>query len=148
MKLQKDLREFLELLGSSGVEFIIVGGHAVAFHGFPRFTGDIDVLVRPEPANAHRLLDALNAFGFSGQGLTERDFVERGRVTQLGRPPNRIDILTEISGVDFDEAWQGRVRSSLDGVAVDFLGRDELVRNKRASGRTKDKLDLEALGED
>lgn len=148
MKLQRDLREFLELLVSNGVEFIIVGGHAVAFHGFPRFTGDIDVLVRPEAENAERLIAALNAFGFSGQGLTERDFIEKGRVTQLGRPPNRVDLLTEISGVDFDEAWRGRVHSQLDGVSVSFLGRNELVRNKRAAGRTKDKLDLEALGED
>ncbi|MFO0760570.1 MAG: nucleotidyltransferase [Byssovorax sp.] len=145
MKLQQDLREFVALLSSSGVDFIIVGGHAVAFHGHPRFTGDIDFLVRSTPENAERIVAALDAFGFGGVGLSPRDFTRLGFVVQLGRPPNRIDLLTSISGVDFEEAWAGRIAGEIDGLAVFFLGLDALLKNKRASGRDKDLADVRTL---
>ncbi|MDC3954149.1 nucleotidyltransferase [Polyangium jinanense] len=145
MKLQQDLREFVGLLNSSGVEFIVVGGHAVAFHGHPRFTGDIDFFVRPTRANADRILGALATFGFGQLALSADDFMRPNAVVQLGRPPNRIDLLTSISGVDFDEAWDSRVSGSLDGLPVAFLGLEALLKNKRASGREKDVADVAKL---
>jgi hypothetical protein len=144
-KLQADLREFIGLLNSHNVEYLVVGGHAVAFHGHPRFTGDIDFLIRTTPANAHRVLGVLNAFGFGDLGIAERDLLEAGRVVQLGHPPNRIDLLTSISGVDFDAAWQSRVQTFIDDQPVSLLGWDELLQNKRASGRQKDLADIEKL---
>lgn len=147
MKLQEDLREFIVLLNSHKVEYIVVGGHAVAYHGYPRFTGDIDFLVRPTAENASRLLEAMKAFGFGNPGVSTEDLTQPSRVLQLGRPPNRIDLLTSIDGVGFDEAWQGRVFGALDDLEVAFLGRDALLKNKRAAGRAKDLLDLQKLGE-
>lgn len=145
MKLQKDLREFIELLSSSGVDFIIIGGHAVAFHGHPRYTGDIDLLVRSTPENAERIIASLRAFGFGEVGLSSQDFIRPGSVVQLGRPPNRIDLLTSVSGVDFEEAWEGKVAGELDGLEVFFLGLDALLKNKQASGRDKDLSDIRKL---
>lgn len=145
MKLQSDLREFVELLNSLQVEYLVIGGHAVAFHGHPRFTGDIDFLVAPHPANAGRLVDVLRRFGFGSLDLSADDFVRPDRVIQLGRPPNRIDILTSISGVEFHEAWAGRVAGHLDGLPVYYLGLAELLRNKRAAARAKDLGDIEIL---
>lgn len=145
MKLQHDLREFIELLNSHGVDYLVVGGHAVAFHGHPRFTGDIDFLLRPTPENAVRLLLVLQDFGFGELALSVEDFVHPGRVVQLGRPPNRIDLLTSITGVGFEEAWNHRAQSDLDGLPVSFLGWDALIQNKKASGRPQDIADAEKL---
>ena len=144
-KLQTDLREFIRLLNSHNVEYVVVGGHAVAFHGHPRFTGDIDFLIRTTPENVSRVLTVLSVFGFGNLGIVEQDLLERGRVLQLGHPPNRIDVLTSISGVDFDSAWEQRVQTLLDDQPVALLGWDELIRNKRAAGRQKDLADLEKL---
>ena len=144
-KLQNDLREFIALLNSHAVEYLVVGGHAVAFHGHPRFTGDIDFLVRPTAENAGRVLDAIHDFGFGSLQLTTEDFTTPERIVQLGLPPNRIDILTSISGVAFDEAWNGRVPAKLDEEAVNFLGFDALIRNKKASDRDKDRSDVAKL---
>ena len=145
MKLQKDLRAFVELLIAKRVDFIIVGGHAVAYHGFPRFTGDIDIWVRPTIENGERLVDVLAAFGFGDCGVSASDFTIPERVVQLGTPPHRIDLLTSISAVEFSEAWDSRVNAALDGIGVSFLGRDALLRNKRAAGRAKDLADIEEL---
>ena len=145
MTLQRDLREFVELLNSLGVEYLIVGGHAVAYHGHPRFTGDIDFLVRPSAENADRVVAALDAFGFANLGLTQSDFMRRGSVVQLGRPPNRIDLLTLISGVDFEEAWAASVAGELDGLPVRFIGFDNLLKNKQAAGRDQDLADVKKL---
>jgi hypothetical protein len=130
---------------SNKVEFIVVGGHAVAYHGYPRFTGDIDLFVRPSAANGQRILTALASFGFGALDVTVADFSVPGKVVQLGRPPNRIDLLTSITGVDFDEAWSGHVEGDLDGLQVAFLGRAELIKNKKAIGRAKDLADIEEL---
>ena len=143
--LQSDLREFIALLNSHAVEYLVVGGHAVAFHGYPRFTGDIDFLIRPTAENANRILDAIRDFGFGSLELTPEDFTTPERIVQLGRPPNRIDILTSISGVEFDDAWTGRVPAKLDEEPVSFLGFDALIRNKEASGRDKDRADVAKL---
>ncbi len=148
MKLQDDLREFVALLNARGVEFIIVGGHAVAFHGYPRFTGDIAFFARPSAQNAQRILSVLAEFGFESVGLQASDFTAPDKEIQLGRPPNRIDLLTSISGVTFDEAWASRVAGELDTVDVFFLGRGALLRNKRSSGRPKETADLDALERD
>ena len=144
-KLQTDLREFIELLNSHNVEYVVVGGHAVAFHGHPRFTGDIDFFVRMTSQNAERLLAVLDEFGFGGLGITEADLLKPKRVIQLGHPPNRIDILTSISGVEFDAAWESRVGSVIDDQAVSILGWNELLQNKKAAGRPKDLADLKKL---
>jgi hypothetical protein len=144
-KLQADLREFIELLNSHNVDYLVVGGHAVAFHGHPRFTGDIDFLIRATPANARRVLRVLQEFGFGEIGIGEADLIEAGRIVQLGQPPNRIDLLTSISGVDFESAWGSRVPTTMDDQPVNLIGWDDLVRNKRMSGRQKDLADLEKL---
>ena len=133
------------LLNSHNVEYVVVGGHAVAFHGHPRYTGDIDFLIRTTPENVSRVIAVLGEFGFGNLGIVEKDLLERGRVLQLGHPPNRIDVLTSISGVDFDSAWEQRVKTLLDDQPVALLGWDELIRNKRAAGRQKDLADLEKL---
>jgi predicted nucleotidyltransferase len=144
-QLQKDLSEFVALLNSLNVEFVIVGGHAVAFHGHPRFTGDIDFLVNPSKDNAERVLAVLTAFGFGSLPITVDDLTAPERVVQLGQPPNRIDILTSISGVSFQEAWDTRVAGDAGGHTVNFLGWDALIQNKTASGRDKDQADVKTL---
>lgn len=145
MKLHPDLREFIELLNSQKVDYVVVGGHAVAFHGHPRFTGDIDFLVRPSSGNAEALIRVLMEFGFSQINLSADDLTRPSQVVQLGHPPNRVDLLTSISGVDFEEAWRDKVQGTLDGLPVFFLGFDSMLKNKRASGRQKDLADIGQL---
>jgi hypothetical protein len=145
MALSKDWREFLELLNSRGVDYVIVGAQSLAFHGRPRYTGDLDILIRTRPDNAQRLLGLLNQFGFTQSGFKETDFLEPEQMIQLGRAPNRIDLLTSISGVSSDEAFETRISADLDGIPVFVLGRNALIRNKRAIGRPQDLADLAAL---
>ncbi len=142
-----DFRDVLAALVQADARFLVVGAHALAAHGVPRVTGDLDLLVEPTTDNAHRVWQALVTFGapLDSLGIRESDFVTPDVVTQLGLPPYRIDILTTISGVGFDEAWRGRLESEMLGVPVAFLGREEFIRNKRASGRRKDLDDIEAL---
>jgi hypothetical protein len=147
VKLADDLREFVALLNSANVEYLIVGGHAVGYHGYPRYTGDIDIFIRRSPENAARVASVLDSFGFGGLGADADTFLKPDMVVQLGRPPNRIDILTRISGVDFEDAWPNRERALLDGVPVAMIGRDALLANKRASGRPKDLADVRELEE-
>lgn len=147
MEIQKDFKELLELFNAHKVEYLIVGGYALAYHGAPRYTGDIDIYARPDTENALRILNALDEFGFGSLGLKEDDFKTSGKVVQLGYPPVRIDIMTSISGVSWDEAHEGREKGKYGDVPVFFIGRNQYVLNKRASGRTKDMADLEALGE-
>jgi hypothetical protein len=145
MALNKDWREFLELLNSRGVDYVIVGAQSLAFHGRPRYTGDLDVLIRPAPDNARRLLGVLTEFGFAQCRFKEADFVEPDQMIQLGRVPNRIDLLTSISGVTIDEAFGTRVSAIIDDIPVFTLGRDALIQNKRAVGRPQDLADLATL---
>jgi hypothetical protein len=142
-----DYRDLLTSFGEFGVRFLVVGAHALAAHGVPRVTGDMDVWVEPTMSNASRVWRALGAFGapLGTLDISESDFTSPEQVVQLGLPPYRIDILTSISGVEFAEAWDGRLESRLFGVPVAFLGRDAFIRNKLASGRTKDLADIEAL---
>jgi hypothetical protein len=144
MRLSKDLREFVELLNSNKVEYLIVGAFAVAFHGYPRYTADLDIFVRRSAENSERLLKALLQFGF-GNAVAAGDFQSPDAIIQLGVSPNRIDLLTRISGVEFDEAWSAREAGDLGGVPTHFLGRTELIRNKQSTGRSKDQVDAEQL---
>jgi hypothetical protein len=131
----------------NGVDFLIVGAYALAAHGFPRTTGDIDLLVRPTPENAARVFRALADFGapVAAHGVTQRDFEVEDKVYQLGLPPRRIDILTSISGVSFDEAAEEAIEGNLGPVRVRFIGKAAMARNKLASGRPKDLADAELL---
>ncbi|MEI6633020.1 MAG: hypothetical protein WCP22_04280 [Chlamydiota bacterium] len=147
MELHSDFREFLELLNAHRVEYIIVGAYALAFHGAPRFTGDIDIYIRPIPENSLKILSALADFGFGSHDLTPGDFQSPGKVVQLGVPPVRIDLITALTGVTWEEAKAGEVAGTCGGVPVHFLGREQCIANKRAIGRRKDLADLEALGE-
>ncbi|MEO1368227.1 MAG: hypothetical protein AAFX50_13725 [Acidobacteriota bacterium] len=141
MRLAKDVLEFIELLNSSSVEYLVVGGHAVGFHGFPRLTGDVDFFVRADGENAARLIDVFQRFGFEDAENLRPVLMTVGRSIKIGMPPNRIDVITGVSGIDFDEAWTSRVSGHLDSVPVDIIGRDALIKNKRASGRPKDLID-------
>lgn len=143
MGLSKDWREFLELLNSRGVDYVIVGAHSLALHGRPRYTGDLDILVRSTSENARLLIDILNEFGFARSGFKEQDFLKPGQLIQLGRAPTRIDLL--ISGVSSEEAFAGKVSAELDGIPVFVLSKDALVRNKRAVGRPQDLADIDTL---
>ncbi|GAA5480736.1 nucleotidyl transferase AbiEii/AbiGii toxin family protein [Haloferula helveola] len=148
MKLHPDVREFVALCLSRKVEFLIVGGYALAFHGAPRFTEDIDLMVLVSPENADRLESVLQDFGFGDIGITRSDFLDGDQVIQLGRAPNRIDLLTGISGVSWNEAWRSRVGMDLDGLGVFVIGKKELEKNKQATGRPQDLADLARLRRD
>jgi predicted nucleotidyltransferase len=144
-RLAQDWREFIELLNLHQVKYLVVGGFAVGYHGYPRTTGDIDFFVEVSADNAHRIKSAIDAFGFGSLGLTSEDFQQENRIIQLGYPPNRIDIITSISGVTFAQAWADRIEAELDGIRVMFIGKDTLLVNKAAAGRSKDQADLDAL---
>lgn len=145
MDLHDDWKEFLRLLNSHGVEYLVVGAHALAFHGLPRMTGDLDFFVSSGPDNVERLFQVLTEFGF-GESLPLRDdLVTQRRVLMLGRIPYRIDILNDISGIEFEEAWSNRVTAEINGVSIHFISDQDLLTNKRASGRMKDLADAEEL---
>ncbi len=147
MERQEDFEELFELLNKHSVKYIVVGGYALAFHGAPRYTGDIDVFVKPDQENARNILHALDDFGFGDLDVSEKDFSEPDMVIQLGVPPVRVDFITSLSGLDWEAAEAGVVSGSYGQASVNFLGKTELLRNKRAIGRYKDLADLEALGE-
>ncbi len=145
MALNKDWREFLELLNSRGVDYVIIGAQSLAFHGRPRHTGDVDILVRPTPDNARLLLALLNELGFEQSSFKETDFLEPEQIIQLGRVPSRIDLLTSLTGVTTDQAVDAKVSAIIDGIPVFVLGRDASIRNKRAVGQPQDLADLSVL---
>ena len=145
MEIQPDFRELLALFNAQNVEYLIIGGYALAFHGAPRYTGDLDILVRPDPANAQRILKALALFGFGLLSLAAADFENPERVIQLGEPPVRIDLITSVTGVSWEETFSSRVPGNYGDIPVYFLGREPFIRNKRAIGRAKDLADIEAL---
>jgi predicted nucleotidyltransferase len=141
----QDFKEFIESLNANQVHYLVVGGYAVALHGHPRYTKDLDIWVECSSPNAQALIQALSQFGMGSLGLSEQDFLTPDQVIQLGYPPNRIDILVSISGVEFSECFPKRVEVSLDGVLVNFIDLEHLKLNKKASGRTQDLADLENL---
>lgn len=137
----------LELFNAHKVDYIVVGAYALAFHGAPRFTGDIDIFVKPESENAKHILAALKEFGFGSLDLSEEDFTGPDKVVQLGVPPVRVDIITSLTAVPWEKADAGKVSGNYGDVPVYFIGRSDFALNKRALGRKKDLADLEALGE-
>jgi len=145
MEIRTDFKELLELFNKNKVEYLIVGGYALAFHGAPRFTGDIDLFVRPVRENAERILIALDEFGFGSLDLSEDDFTTPGKVVQLGVPPIRIDIITRVSGVSWEKADAGKVPGEYDRTPVHFISREDFISNKKATGRKKDAADIEAI---
>lgn len=147
MNLQAEWTEFLSALKRHGVRFLLVGAHAVAAHGRPRFTQDLDVLVEPTLANARRVAAAIREFGFAETARDWRWFAKPYRITMLGRLPYRIDVLTSISGVSFREAWKHRIEVATTTGPIGALGVEQLRANKRAAGRPKDLLDLALLDE-
>lgn len=145
--LNDDFRDLIACFDECGVDFVIVGAFALAFHGAPRASGDIDILIRAAPDNASRVLQALSNFGapLAAHRIREEDFAQPGKVYQIGLPPRRIDILTEISDVTFDEAWASSVAAEVDGHTLRIIGRDAFIKNKLASGRPKDVADVARL---
>ena len=145
LPLSNDLREFIRLLNTKSVRYVIVGAWALAFHSRPRYTGDLDIFVARDEENADKLMSVLEAFGFSSVGITRDDLLRPDYVIQLGRAPNRIDLLTGISGVTFDETWNSRESGDISGSTVYFISRDLLIRNKLAANRPKDRADVDVL---
>ncbi|MCK5305517.1 MAG: hypothetical protein KAJ66_00060 [Candidatus Omnitrophica bacterium] len=147
METQQDFKELLELFNANNVEYAIVGGYALAFYGAPRYTGDIDLLIKPDQENAQKVLSALKDFGFDGLNLASNDFFSPGKVVQLGVPPVRVDIMTSISGLTWEQIAPNRVSGSYGNVPVYYIGKQEFIVNKKAISRHKDLADIEALGE-
>ena len=143
--LSKDFKEFLELLNENKVKYLVVGGYAVAFHGHPRYTRDIDVWIELSPDNANNILNALKEFGFGSLGLKPDDFLESDQIIQLGYPPNRIDILTSLKDLKFEDCYKTKVEVEIHGLHIDFIYIENLKKNKRATGRPQDLADAENL---
>jgi predicted nucleotidyltransferase len=145
MILNKDFKEFIASLNDNRVRYLVVGGYAVAFHGHPRYTKDMDIWLELTLKNAEQVVKALHQFGFGALELTPEDFLTPSQVIQLGYPPNRIDLLTSLKGVDFESCYQTRTTVSIDGVSVNFIDLTNLKKNKHATGRYQDLADLENL---
>lgn len=142
---EQDFIDFIELLNKNEVEYMVIGAHALAFHGRPRHTGDLDIWINPANENAEKMLEVIAEFGFASLGLKKEDFLNDNCVTQLGYPPLRIDILNAISGVQFEEAFNNKINADVDGLLINFINVDDFIANKQASGRKKDLGDIEAL---
>lgn len=144
--LNTDFLEFIKLLEKHGVDYLVIGGYAVALHGFPRYTGDIVFFVAASDSNAENLMMVFEDFGFGDIGLTCEDFKEPDFVVEIGREPRKIQVLTGIDGVSFDECYEHRIEVDIGGLTTKFINRSELIRNKLASARPKDRIDVEELG--
>ena len=145
MKVEKDFRDFIELLNRHDVHYLIIGAFAYSFYVEPRYTKDIDILIEQSKVNAEKILTALKDFGFTNIDLTEKDFLESGQVIQLGVDPVRIDILTSIKGMDFQKFWEDRIVGRYGDIDVFFISKQDLIRCKQSSGRKQDLADIEKL---
>ena len=143
--LNPDFKEFLQSLNDNDVLYLVVGGYAVALHGYPRYTRDIDIWIEPNMENAARMIRAISQFGFESLALKTDDFLEEDIIIQLGYPPNRIDLMTSLSGVNFKSCYEERISVEIDGVGVNFIDLANLRKNKSASARAQDLADLENL---
>jgi hypothetical protein len=143
--LNQDFKEFIQLLNDNQVKYLVIGGYAVAVHGHPRYTKDIDIWIEISEENAQKLVTALTQFGFESLGLTSEDFQTPNQIIQLGYPPNRIDLITNPDGIDFQTCYDSKIEVTLNDVPVKFINLDNLKRNKLASGRLQDLADLEKL---
>lgn len=146
MNIHPDFSDFISALNQNAVEYVIVGAYDLAFLGYPRYTGDIDIWINPSTVNAKALIMAIGDFGMKSLSLTEQDILS-GNIIQLGYPPVRIDMLTILDGLTADEIWASRQQGSFGKLLVFYLGRAAFIKNKRATGRLKDLADLEAIGE-
>jgi hypothetical protein len=145
MILNQDFKEFFSALNGNAVRYLVVGGYAVALHGHPRYTKDVDVWIDRTESNAARMVRALEDFGFGSLGLTTADFLVEDQIVQLGYAPNRIDIITDLPGVEFETSYETRIVIEVDDVSINFIDLENLKQNKRASGRHQDLADLENL---
>jgi hypothetical protein len=145
MIFEEDFIDFVQLLNVHKVKYIVVGAHALSFHGRPRHTGDLDIWVKPEEENANKMVRVINDFGFASLGLKKEDFLQENQVTQLGYPPLRIDILNSISGVNFDDAYKEKIETEIDDLKINFISVSDFITNKKATGRAKDLGDIESL---
>jgi hypothetical protein len=143
--LNQDFKEFIQSLNENDVRYLVVGGYAVALHGYPRYTKDIDIWVGRDRENASHLVEALEQFGFGSLGLTVEDFLEPDTIIQLGYPPNRIDLITTLPGVEFNLAFAAKLKIEVGDIKVNFIDLENLKKNKRATGRNQDLADLENL---
>ncbi len=143
--LNQDFKEFIQLLNDNQVNYLVIGGYAVAIHGHPRYTKDIDIWIEISEKNSQKIITALTEFGFGSLGLTAQDFQEPHQIIQLGYPPNRIDLITSPDGIDFQTCYDSKIEVMLDDIAVKFIDLDNLKKNKLASGRLQDLADLENL---
>ncbi|RYD55672.1 MAG: hypothetical protein EOP56_15250 [Sphingobacteriales bacterium] len=142
MTLATDFEDFVKLLNKYQVEYMVVGGYALAFHGRPRHTGDLDIWINISENNAQKMSMVINEFGFASLGLNEADFLQPGYITQIGRPPLRIDILNSIDGVEFKDAYPNREIKDIDGILISYIGLNEFIANKTSSGRSRDISDV------
>ncbi|MCK4520092.1 MAG: hypothetical protein KAT96_02905 [Candidatus Omnitrophica bacterium] len=147
METQKDFKELLELFNRHKVEYVIVGAYALAFHGCPRYTGDLDLLVKPDPDNAKKIIEAIKKFGFESLNLTIEDFSFPEKVVQLGIPPIRIDLITSLTALTWEQIESHKVKGEYGNIPVYFIGKTELVINKKSLGRHKDLADIESITE-
>ncbi|MGB3715185.1 MAG: hypothetical protein WA996_12215 [Candidatus Promineifilaceae bacterium] len=145
MVLNQDFREFIQSLNNNQVRYLVAGGYAVAYHGYPRYTKDIDIWVDQSRDNANKLIAALEQFGFATLGLSAEDFLESGQIIQLGNPPNRIDLLTSLTGVSFEACYEKRIVLDVEDLEINFIDLENLKANKKATGRYQDLADLENL---
>lgn len=145
MTLAKDFEDFVKLLNQHHVAYMIVGGYALAFHGKPRHTGDLDIWIQNSDDNSDKLVNVIKEFGLGSLGLTKADFLQEGYVTQIGYPPLRIDILNSIDGVIFDDAFQNKLLINIDGLDINYIGLRDFIDNKIASGRSQDIVDLKEI---
>ena len=145
MVINKDFKEFIRLLNQNHVRYLVVGGYAVAFHGHPRYTNDLDLWIWINKSNAVNLIQSLKEFGFQSLDLKPEDFLKPGYIIQLGYPPNRIDLITEVQGVDFDTCFESKVETEIEGVMISFIDLESLKKNKKTVGRHQDLADIENL---
>lgn len=143
--LGKDFKEFIELLNENNVKYLVVGGYAVALHGHPRYTKDLDIWIELSSGNAEKILNVLENFGFGSLGLKTDDFLTQDQVIQLGYPPNRIDLLTTLKGVNFEDCYESKVQIKIQDTQINFIDIENLKKNKQATGRSQDLADVENL---
>lgn len=145
IRLSPDFKEFLKLLNENDVRYLLVGGYAVAFHGYPRTTGDMDIWIAIDPTNAQHVTKVLKEFGFNVEALNEKLFVDPKNIIRMGIPPFRIEIITSADGVDFEECYSKRVIAIIDGLEIFIISKKDLITNKKSAGRNKDLNDVENL---
>jgi hypothetical protein len=145
MVLDSNFKEFIQSLNANGVKYLVVGGFAVAYHGYPRYTKDIDFWIWAEPENAHPILRAIQDFGFGTLGLTEQDFLSPNNVIQIGHEPNRIDLTIDLEGLDFQQCYELRQEVSFENIPIHFIDLDNLIKSKQIAGRRKDLVDVDEL---